>query len=69
MIGKTYLEYGRPVTVVCAYALPSRARPLPACPPWLLWAAPPAGAPRNVAVRRGDGSVVVRSFRGLRRPR
>lgn len=25
------------------------------------------GGPRNVAVRRADGSVVVRPFRGLRR--
>ncbi len=24
--------------------------------------------PRNVLVRRGDGSLVVRPFRGLRRP-
>lgn len=26
------------------------------------------GAPRNVLVRRADGSLVVRPFRGLRRP-
>ena len=28
----------------------------------------PAG-PRNVLIRRADGSLVVRPFRGLRRPR
>ena len=26
------------------------------------------GAPRNVLVRRADGELVVRPFRGLRRP-
>jgi len=28
----------------------------------------PAGGPRNVLVERADGSLVVRPFRGLRRP-
>jgi acetyl esterase len=28
----------------------------------------PGGGPRNVAIRRPDGTVVVRPFRGLRRP-
>jgi acetyl esterase len=28
----------------------------------------PPGAPRNVLVRREDGTLVVRPFRGLRRP-
>jgi acetyl esterase len=27
-----------------------------------------AGGPRNVLIRRSDGSLVVRPFRGLRRP-
>jgi acetyl esterase len=27
-----------------------------------------AGGPRNVLVRRADGTLVVRPFRGLRRP-
>ena len=27
----------------------------------------PGGGPRNVLIRRGDGSLVVRPFRGLRR--
>jgi acetyl esterase len=29
------------------------------------WA--PGGGPRNVAIRRADGTVVVRPFRGLRK--
>lgn len=29
----------------------------------------PGGGPRNVAIRRADGSVVVRPFRGLRKPK
>lgn len=29
----------------------------------------PGGGPRNVLIRRGDGQLVVRPFRGLRRPK
>jgi hypothetical protein len=29
----------------------------------------PGGGPRNVAIRRQDGTLVVRPFRGLRRPK
>ena len=29
----------------------------------------PGGGPRNVRIRRQDGTVVVRPFRGLRLPR
>jgi len=29
----------------------------------------PGGGPRNLAIRRQDGTVVVRPFRGLRRPK
>lgn len=29
----------------------------------------PGGGPRNVRIRREDGTVVVRPFRGLRKPR
>lgn len=67
MNGRRYLLNGEPVTVVCVFALPSMACPLPPCPPWLRWVVPPPGAPRNVAVRFPDGHVVVRPFRGLRR--
>lgn len=54
--GDTYLERGRPVVVVV------RARPAPA---------PPGrrSAPRNVLIRRECGTLVVRPFRGLRRPK
>lgn len=47
MIGWTYLERGRPVTVLVRWG--------------------PGGGPRNVLVRRADGELVVRPFRGLRR--
>ena len=46
MIGRTYLEGGRPVTVLARWN---------------------GKGPRNVLVRREDGSHVVRPFRGLRR--
>ncbi|GAA3096374.1 hypothetical protein [Streptosporangium carneum] len=68
MIGRTYLERGRAVTVVVAYAAPSKARPLPGRPSWPTWRRAPRPAPRNVLVRRVDGQAVVRPFRGLRLP-
>ena len=46
MIGRTYLERGRPVTVVVRWA---------------------GKGPRNVLIRREDGQLVVRPFRGLRK--
>lgn len=67
MTGRTYLLRGEHVELVCTFVLPSKRNPLPACPPWLHWATPPPGAPRNAAVRHPDGRVVVRPFRGLRR--
>lgn len=45
--GRTYLEHGRPVSVLVQWG--------------------PGGGPRNVLIRRQDGSKVVRPFRGLRR--
>ena len=45
VVGRTYLERGRPVVVLARWA---------------------GGGPRNVLVRREDGTVVVRPFRGLR---
>lgn len=65
LVGRTYYERGRPVTVVVQWATGRRAAPSP--PLWLVWAKPPGRAPRNVAVRRDDGTVTVRPFRGLRR--
>lgn len=47
MIGRTYLERGKPVVVLIRWG--------------------PGGGPRNVLIERGDGSKVVRPFRGLRR--
>jgi len=51
VVGRTYLERGRPVVVLVRWAKDA-----------------PRGAPRNVLVRRDDGTLVVRPFRGLRRP-
>ncbi|WP_436758491.1 hypothetical protein [Streptosporangium sp. V21-05] len=48
MIGRTYLERGKPVLVL------------------IRWSGP---GPRNVLIRRHDGSLVVRPFRGLRLPK
>lgn len=47
MIGRVYLERGRPVVVLVRWA---------------------GHGPRNVAIRREDGTIVVRPFRGLRKP-
>ena len=49
VVGRTYLERGRPVVVVAR---------------WL-----GQGPPRNVLIRRDDGTLVVRPFRGLRKVR
>lgn len=48
MIGRTYLERGRPVTLLVRWG--------------------PGGGPRNVLIEREHGELVVRPFRGLRRP-
>lgn len=48
VIGRIYLERGRPVIVVIQWG--------------------PGGGPRNVLIRRDDGQLVVRPFRGLRKP-
>jgi hypothetical protein len=49
MIGKTYLERGRPVVVLIKWGK--------------------GGGPRNVLIRREDGTQIVRPFRGLRKPK
>jgi hypothetical protein len=49
MVGRTYLERGRPVVVLVRWG--------------------PGGGPRNVLIRREDGTLVVRPFRGLRKPK
>lgn len=67
MTGRMYLERGQPVTVVIPYC----ARRAPdVTGNWLHIQRPgqrPAAGPRNVAIRRADGSIVVRPFRGLTR--
>lgn len=47
MIGRSYLERGRPVVVLKRWG--------------------PGGGPCNVLIRRENGDLVVRPFRGLRR--
>lgn len=54
MIGQTYLERGQPVTVLVQWGLKSLGQSY--------------GGPRNVLIRRADGSKVCRPFRGLRKP-
>ncbi|MET8140394.1 hypothetical protein ABZU32_08815 [Sphaerisporangium sp. NPDC005288] len=49
MIGRTYLERGRPVVVLIRWG--------------------PGSGPRNVLIQRANGDLVVRPFRGLRRPK
>lgn len=66
MIGTTYLERGEPVVVVKRWASHDairRGRAACGLPP-----IPPKQYPkRNVVIRRADGSLVSRPFRGLRR--
>lgn len=73
IVGRTYLERGKPVRLLNGFSLPSKRNPLPPCPLWLLWYLPEdrlelPGPPRNVAIRRASGEQVVRPFRGLRKP-
>lgn len=65
--GRTYLLRGQRVTVLTRAVRPSKRNPLPPCPAWLHWIAPPTGAPRNATVRWPDGRTAVRPTRGLRR--
>lgn len=59
-----YLERGQPVTVITRWA---HVRPC-AQDDSVIWLRPPKpSAPRNVLIRRADGSLAVRPFRGLRR--
>lgn len=65
--GSTYLERGVPVTVLAAWngkRDPDLARLRALLP---LVVTRPNG-PKNVLMRRADGSVDVRPFRGLRKP-
>ena len=62
--GHTYLEHGRPVVVEVRWATSKPAADEPEMP--LLHLTGPA--PRNVRIRRYDGTIAVRPFRGLRVP-
>lgn len=66
MVGRTYLERGEPVVVVARW----RDTPPVPLPPFVAWhpSPPRPTAPRNVLIRRADGTLACRSFRGLRRP-
>jgi acetyl esterase len=52
IVGRTYLEHGRPVKIVIQWGLKSRGES--------------HGGPRNVMIEREDGTRLVRPFRGLR---
>lgn len=65
--GSTYLERGEPVTVAvawCGKSNPDLSRLRELLP---LVVTRPSG-PRNVLIRRADGTTAVRGFRGLRKP-
>lgn len=65
--GSTYLERGVPVTVLAAWngkRDPDLDRLRALLP---LVTTRPSG-PRNVLIRRADGTTAVRGFRGLRKP-
>ena len=65
IVGSVYLERGEPVTVLARWT----RQPPAAASGSMIWLESPRSAPRNVLVRRtGDNSLVVRPFRGLRRP-
>jgi hypothetical protein len=66
MIGRIYLEHRRPVVVLARWGRPEHTgdhHSVLDCENPLQ-----RQAPRNVLVRREDGTLVVRPFRGLRRP-
>ncbi len=63
VVGRTYLERGKPVVVLTQWA---HSTGDPAAN--IRWVKPPARTgPRNVRIRRSDGTTVMRPFRGLRR--
>ena len=66
MKGASYLERGQPVTVL-ARGNWKRPEPVRCAVIWLR--SPRRLAPRNVLIERADGSLVVRPFRGLRKPK
>lgn len=53
IVGRTYYEKGKPVVIEIQWGLKSKGES--------------HGGPRNVMIRRQDGTKTVRPFRGLRR--
>ena len=76
MVGQTYYERGRPVTVLVAWIGPTRQEQLEAQiargkrrqqTARIVFDSRKKNGPRNVVIEREDGSLVVRPFRGLRK--
>lgn len=69
IVGRTYLERGEPVEVLAQW----RHRPVPdTSTSDFQFVLKDLGrrktGPRNVLIRRASGELVIRPFRGLRRP-
>jgi hypothetical protein len=61
----TYLERGQPVTVLTRWHSTGPYSPVP-----IVWHRPARQyGPRNVLICRQSGQLVVRPFRGLRKPK
>lgn len=69
IVGETYLERGEPVVVIAQWRNRRLAELPDVFPPFLYLLRDRGAGPRNVLIRRADGDLVVRPFRGLRRPR
>jgi hypothetical protein len=66
VIGRTYLLRGVPVIVRAKWRDPQPGDPPPI---HIRTVGRPSGVPRNVLLELPDGSLTVRPFRGLRKPR
>lgn len=67
MIGRTYLERGQPVVVLKRWGKNNAGFCEPIGPfDDCSWS--DRGGPRNVLIKRSSGELVVRPFRGLRKP-
>jgi hypothetical protein len=58
IVGKTYYEKGQPVVILIQWKRTTT---------WLNKKGNKVGGPKNVLIRRADGTEVVRPFRGLRK--
>jgi len=80
IVGNTYLEYGVPVTIVAQWRTQDRIKVeshyltlggqvvVHVVVVAYLGNAKARTGPRNVLIRRGNGDLIVRPFRGLRKP-